>query len=161
MGQDCERYLDALKKCALFDGIEEEDIKQILHCLNCRITQYENNKYIVLLQQELDGVGIILRGEAAFVKETARGNRVVPFTFHAGDMFGEVLMLSQQTRWSMTVQALTACSVVFINPEKIINVCDNVCSRHKVLLTNLVRLISKKAYTQAEQISAGPKNRER
>lgn len=146
MGPDYTAYLDALEKCALFDDIKENEIAKILHCLNYRIVPYEKNDFIIYLNQNLDGVGIVLKGEAAVVKENFNGNRVVVNTFYKGDMFGEVLILSRESQWPATVQALSDCVIMFINPEKILEICDTVCSHHKVLLLNLVRVVSKKAY---------------
>jgi CRP-like cAMP-binding protein len=146
MGPDYTAYMDALKKCVLFDDIGEIEINKILHCLNYRIIQYKKNDYMILLNQKLDGVGIVLNGEAAVVKENINGNRIIVNTFHVGEMFGEVLILSRETEWPATIQALSDCVIMYINPEKILDICENVCSHHKVLLSNLVRVVSKKAY---------------
>lgn len=146
MGQDYMDYLDSLEKCVLFDGIAENDIQKILHCLEYRIVQYKKNEYAALIDQKLDGVGIVLEGEAAVVKENLNGNRTIVNIFHIGEMFGEVLILCRENRWPATIQAITDCTIMFIHPERILDFCDTVCSHHKVLLANLVLVVSKKAY---------------
>lgn len=146
MSQDYTDYLDALEKCVLFDGIAEEEIKKILHCLEYRIVHYKKSDYAALMDQLLEGVGIVLRGEAAVIKESPNGNRTLVNVFHIGEMFGEVLILSMAYKWPATIQALTDCTIMYIHPEKILDICDNVCSHHKVLLANLVRVVAKKAF---------------
>ncbi len=146
MSYDYMDYLDALEKCVLFDGIAEEEIKKILHCLEYRIVHYNKNDYAALMDQLLEGVGIVLTGEAAVVKENPNGNRTLVNVFHVGDMFGEVLILSMARKWPATIQALSDCAIMYIHPEKILDICDNVCSHHRVLLANLVRVVAKKAF---------------
>lgn len=146
MSKDYSDYMDALEKCVLFDDINGDEIKKILHCLEYRIIQYKKNDYAALLDQLVDGVGIVLRGEAAVIKESPNGNRTIVNVFHMGDMFGEVLILSMAQKWPATIQALTDCTIMYVHPEKILDICDNVCSHHKVLLANLVRVVARKAF---------------
>lgn len=146
MEQDYLDYLDSLEKCVLFDGIDETEIKKILQCLEYRIVQHKKNEYPAQIDQKLDGVGIVLEGEAAVVRENLNGNRIIVNIFDVGEMFGEVLILSGENRWPAKIQALTDCVIMYVHPEKILDICENVCSQHKVLLTNLVRVVSKKAY---------------
>ena len=61
-------------------------------------------------------------------------------------MFGEVLILSMATKWPATIQALSDCVIMYIHPEKILDICESVCSHHKVLLANLVRVVARKAF---------------
>lgn len=146
MSQDYTDYLDALEKCVLFDNIHEDEINKILHCLEYRIVQYKKGDYAALMDQLLEGVGIVLCGELAVIKESPNGNRTLVNVFHIGEMFGEVLILSMTYKWPATIQALTDCTIMYVHPEKILDICDNVCSHHKVLLANLVRAVAKKAF---------------
>jgi CRP/FNR family transcriptional regulator, dissimilatory nitrate respiration regulator len=144
--------IEALKKCALFEGIEEGELKQILKCLQTRIVQYKKNDYAIIFEDRLDGVGIVLDGEAAVVKESLNGNRTRVNIFHAGDMFGEVIALSGEHKWPATIQALTDCAIMYIHPERILDFCDTICSHHRVLLINLVRVVTQKAYLLSRKV---------
>ncbi len=139
-------HMDAIKKCALFEGIEENEIQQILKCLQHRIADYKKNDYAAFSEDRLDGVGIVLSGEVSVVKESLNGNRTRVNIFRTGDMFGEVIALCREEKWPASIQALTDCTILYIHPEKILDFCDNICSHHKVLLANLVRVVSQKAY---------------
>lgn len=139
-------YIDAVKKCALFEGIEEGELHQILKCLRFRIAEYKKNDYAALSDGRLEGVGIVLEGEAAVVKETLNGKCTRVKIFYPGDMFGEVIALRREEKWPASIQALTDCTIMYIHPEKIIEFCDNICSHHRVLLANLVRVLTEKAY---------------
>lgn len=140
------RYMDDIKKCALFKGIEEKEIGQILECLRYRIVELKKNDYAAVSDDRYNGVGVVLGGEVAAVKESLDGNRTRVNIFRAGDMFGEVIAICKQERWPASVQALTDSTILYIHPEKILEFCDNICSHHRLLMANLVRIISQKAY---------------
>lgn len=145
-------YVKLIKKCALFNGIEETEIGQILKCLQYRIIEYKKNEYTALLDDKVNGVAILLDGEAAVVKESLNGNRTRMNIFHAGEMFGETISLSKEEKWPASVQALTDCTVLYIHLEKILDFCDNICLQHKTLLANLVRMVSQKAYNLSRKV---------
>jgi CRP-like cAMP-binding protein len=139
-------YLGAIRKCALFEGIEEGELRQILKCLQARVVEYGKNEYAALSDDKMNGVGVVLSGEAAVVKESLNGNRTRVNIFKAGEMFGEVIALRREERWPASIQALTDCTIMYIHPERILDFCDNICSHHRVLLANLVRVVTQKAY---------------
>jgi CRP/FNR family transcriptional regulator, dissimilatory nitrate respiration regulator len=145
-------YMNAIKKCALFEGIEGEELHKILHCLQYRIAEYEKNDYAAISDNKLDGVGIVLDGEVAVVKESVSGNRTRVNIFHPGEMFGEVISLCREEKWPASIQALTDCTILYIHPEKILDFCESICSHHKILLANLVRIVSQKAYILSRKV---------
>lgn len=145
-------YLKAIKSCALFEGIEDNEIRQILTCLQYRIEDYRKNDFAAMTEDRLNGVGIVLRGEAAVVKESLNGNRTRVNIFRPGDMFGETLAITREEKWPSSIQALTDTTILFIHPEKILDFCESICSQHKQLLTNLVRLVSQKAYLLSRKV---------
>lgn len=140
------RFIAEIKKCALFEGLEEEELKKILNCLQYRIVEYKKNDYTAMSDEKLDGVGVLLIGEVAVVKESFNGNRTRVNIFRPGDMFGEIIALCRAEKWPASIQALTDCTILYVHPERILDFCDNICSHHKLLLANLVRVVSQKAY---------------
>jgi CRP-like cAMP-binding protein len=138
-------YLEKLSQTILFRGIGINDIPHVLDCLDYRIVEFKKNDYIVKINDHLSGVFVVLAGEAAVVKENYSGNKIIVNTFHEGDFFGEAIAFCGYDTWPGTVQALTDCALMFIHPEKILNMCDRPCNYHKVILANMIRVISKKA----------------
>ena len=145
-------HMEAIQNCALFEGIGEIDIRQILTCLKARVVELKKNDYAAVSDGRYEGVGIVLKGEAAIVKESLDGNRTRVNIFRAGDMFGEVVAICKSDRWPASVQALTDCTILYVHPEKILDFCDNICSHHRLLLANLVRIVSQKAYLLSRKV---------
>ncbi len=91
-------------------------------------------------------LGVILSGEAAVTKETAAGNRVIMTVVGPGELFGEIAAFSENKYWPATVIAQNSCRVIFLQPEKIVGYCNNNCGRHRLLIMNMLKIISEKAF---------------
>jgi len=140
-----EEYLLALQKSELFKGIQSDNLKQMMGCLKPIITNYKKNDYIVTSGNVLDGVGIVLSGAAAVIKESKDGNRHIMKMLSIGDTFGEIVVFSKKNRWPATVIALEKCTVFFLPKNKIISECDNVCPWHRELVRNMLGIVSNMA----------------
>lgn len=140
-----EKYLEDVSKVSLFQGIEKADIAAMLNCLKPRVCSYEKNDYIVTGGDAYESVGIVLRGAATVSKENAKGDRVVMTILKQGGIFGEIIAFSRQMTWPATVQAQEACVILFLPRGKIIGECDQMCSWHRTLIQNFLRVISERA----------------
>ncbi len=134
-----------LRKSTLFRGINDEELSNLLNCLNPKIIEYKKNDYIAVAGDRFDSIGILLKGEASIIKENASGSLTIVDILKPGDLFGEVLVFSDQSFWHSTIQALKDSRVMFLTREKILGECKNVCPWHKMLIQNMLRIISEKA----------------
>ena len=75
--------------CRLFAGIDGEELKVMLECLNPAIRSYKKDEYLSVQGDDLYGLGVLLAGEALVVKENAAGERVIMAVLGAGDIFGD------------------------------------------------------------------------
>lgn len=134
-----------LSESPLFKDITNNDLSSLLYCLKPKIHMYKRNGYIAIAGDRFDSIGIILQGEATVNKENAAGNRTILTILKPGDMFGEILVFSDQSFWPATIQAHQTCKVLFLSRDKIIGRCKNVCPWHNMLIKNMLRIISEKA----------------
>ncbi len=137
--------MESLKRCRLFHSLKQEDINYLLECLHPRIKNYQKNELITIAGDELAEFGILLSGEAAVTKENAAGSRIILTVLGPGELFGEIAAFSGNRRWPATVFAQGKCTALFLQPEKIIGYCDNSCGNHRMLIQNMLRIISEKA----------------
>ncbi len=140
-----DKYIDMLKNVTLFDDINKEDLILMLSCLKPKIMTYSRNDYITIAGKEFDSVGIILEGEAIISKENAAGNRSVINIITPGEMFGEMVAFSKQSKWPATVQAKESCIVFFLSRGKIVGECEKMCKWHNTLIQNMLKIISERA----------------
>ncbi|KAB2954261.1 Crp/Fnr family transcriptional regulator [Heliorestis acidaminivorans] len=134
-----------LAECALFQGIEPLVIDEMLFCLDLKSFRYKKNDTIALAGEPLESIGILLKGEALVLKETAAGHRAIMILLNPGDLFGEMVVFSKNSSWPATVIAQEESEVLFISRRKLLGQCDNSCTWHQKLIENMLRIISEKA----------------
>ena len=135
----------ALRKSPLFTGISDQELLYLLNCLKPKTYTYKRGDYIVVEGNSFDSIGILRYGEATVSRENASGNRVIISTLKPGSMFGEIFVFSGQTLWLSTIQAQKDSTVIFLQRDKIVGECGNVCPWHKKLIWNLLKIISDEA----------------
>jgi CRP-like cAMP-binding protein len=140
-----QKWLTVLATCTLFQGINSEEIKRVLGCFNPRISSYAKNECITVEGEKFNGIGIVLEGEVLVAKENAAGNRVIIEINGPGKLFGEIAAFSGNGVWPATVVAQGACAAMLLPPEKMVNSCERSCANHKLLIMNMLRIISSKA----------------
>jgi len=140
-----QKYLKEITEMSLFQGIERLDIETMLNCLKPRVGCYKRSDYIVTSGDTYDSVGIVLKGTATVTKENAAGNRIVMTLIKQGDIFGEIVAFSSLVTWPATVQAQEACEVLFLPRSKIVGDCDRMCTWHRILIQNFLRILSERA----------------
>ncbi|ABZ82630.1 transcriptional regulator, crp/fnr family [Heliomicrobium modesticaldum Ice1] len=142
MDREGKRLLPA---CPLFDGLEPAVVKEMLVCLEPRMNQYKKSDTIAFAGEAFDSIGILLKGEARVIKETAAGHRSMMAVVRPGGLFGEIVVFSSNAVWPATVIAQEECQVLFIPRRKLVEQCERSCAWHRVLIQNMLRIISEKA----------------
>ncbi|QGG48089.1 Crp/Fnr family transcriptional regulator [Heliorestis convoluta] len=134
-----------LAKCALFQGIETVVIDEMLFCLDLKSFRYKKNETIALTGEPFESIGILIKGEALVIKETAAGHRSMMALLQPGDLFGEMVVFSKNSTWPATVIAQEESEAWFISRRKLLGQCENSCTWHRTLIENMLRIISEKA----------------
>jgi CRP-like cAMP-binding protein len=140
-----DKWPDALSKCRLFKGIEEDEREIMLECIRPKVFSYSKNGMICIEGDSFTGIGIILSGKATIAKENSAGNRMIMEMLGPGDMFGEMVAFSGNGVWPATVMAQSPLSVIFMPAKMILSQCRKLCPSHRMLLVNMLEVISKKA----------------
>lgn len=140
------KWLNAISKSPLFNNIPEDFLPEIISCLTARAVPYKKNEVVAMDGETFTGVGLILCGEVAVVKENYAGSRTILSILYKGDIFGEIAAFNGENKWPSTVLAQSDCTILYIHPEKILGYCQRSCSAHRMLLNNMLRVISFKAY---------------
>lgn len=140
-----ESYVSILVKVSLFQGIERTDLTTMLGCLEPKLSTYKKNDFITIAGEKFESVGIMLEGEAVVIKENAAGNRVVMDLLKPGDIFGEVVVFAEDAVWPGSVVAQEASKALFIPRQKIIGQCQRMCPWHRMIIRNMLKIVSEKA----------------
>jgi CRP-like cAMP-binding protein len=140
-----QKDMEILLKSALFKGITTSELPPLIKCLEPKINTYKKSDLIAVSGDNFSSVGIVLNGEICISKENAAGGRIVMAVLKPGEMFGEIIVFSNQSVWPSTVQAQVDCRIIFIDRERITGVCSKACAFHKTLVRNMLSIISERA----------------
>ncbi|HEY8345263.1 MAG TPA: Crp/Fnr family transcriptional regulator [Bacillota bacterium] len=138
-------YIDPLKTAGLFQGVATPDLLAMLGCLEPKLNTYRRNDFIAVSGEEFESLGIILQGEAAVIKENATGDRIVIDILEPGALCGAEVVFTKEPVWPNSVVAQKASEVLFISRQKILGQCYKVCLHHRLIIENMLRIVSEKA----------------
>lgn len=140
-----QKWIKVLSTCALFNGINSDNLQGVLHCLKPKVNSYEKNEWVTAAGEKIAGLGIVLSGEVVVAQENAAGNRVIITVDGPGEMFGEMTAFLESVESPATVMARAACTVMFLPAGKVVSCCENSCASHKLMITNMLKIVSEKA----------------
>ena len=138
-------YIGPLKKAGLFQGVTTPDLLTMLGCLEPKLNTYRRNDFIAVSGEKFESVGILLQGEATVIKENATGNRIVIDILEAGALCGAEVVFTKEPVWPNSVVAQEASKVLFVSRQKILGQCYKVCLCHRLIIENMLKIVSEKA----------------
>ncbi len=139
-----KKYLEILKKCPLFNGIEETNLLTMLHCLGARIASFEK-KYTVFAEGSSSRyIGILLSGSAQVSRVDYYGNRSILTEIRASEVFAEAFAFADVPTLPINVIANETCEVMFIDSTHILHTCSNNCGFHQKMIFNLMKDLASK-----------------
>ncbi|MDY5345726.1 MAG: Crp/Fnr family transcriptional regulator [Eubacteriales bacterium] len=139
-----EKYVNALKKSALFAGIEQNEILSLLHCVDAKVLNYKKGEFVLRQGDEMVDIALLLDGSLHIQSDDYWGNRSILGHVSGGEIFGEAYVLSHDSRILNDVVAVENSVVMFINAKRIISVCSSTCVFHTKVVQNMFLVISEK-----------------
>lgn len=136
--------IEILRKCPLFDGMNDAQINAMLSCLSARRKEYSGGEYILAAGDKASAVGIVLNGCVQIVKEDVWGGRAIIGIAQAGELFGEALPYLENNILPVSVIAAERTQALLMDPEKLLAACASVCQYHTRLIMNLVGIMAEK-----------------
>ena len=147
-----KKYLQILKKCPLFLGIDENDLSVMLGCLGARVETFDKRYTIFAEGNPAKYIGIVLSGTAQTVANDYYGNRSILATSSVADLIGETFACADVESIPVSVVAHEPCEVMFIECQRILRSCSNACGFHATMIFNLMKDLAKKNIMFHERI---------
>ena len=147
-----EKYINILKKCPLFKGIEEDNIVALLSCLNAQAREYDRNEFIFIAGERTKYIGIVLRGAVHILREDYMGERTVLTNIERGELFGEAFSCAEVDSIPVSVLAAKKSKILLIDYKRIITSCSAACTFHKGLIKNMIKILAQKNIMLTQKI---------
>ncbi len=138
-----------LKENILFRGMTSEEIDQLLNNTDHMHKNYSHGEVIVHQGDIIENIGIMMSGNAVGKKYTPDGEEIIVSYIGVNSIFGDVLSGAIGFASPVTVQAQSACTVLFINYEQLL--FSHSPLTHRVL-QNMIQNISRKYFAQNKRM---------
>ena len=136
--------MDALKNCALFADVEENDLAALLGCLGANREVYPKKAAILKQGDKAEVMGIVLRGSVRIEQVDWFGMRSVLGQAEAGDLFAETFACAGVDSLPVSVIATEDTEVMLMDCTRILYACSNACEFHRRIIFNLMRVLAQK-----------------
>lgn len=147
-----EEYIELLFDTPLFENIDRKDLKSLLTCLKPRSKSYEKGNYITHSGESIDSIGVVLSGAVQMQKEDVWGNKSILALMPEKSIFGETFVCSRSCQSTVSFQAASDCTVMFLSFDRILHACSVACDFHSRLIDNVVILIAQKNIQLMEKL---------
>ncbi len=158
-----KKYLEIIKKCPLFYGIEEENLIKMLGCLGARVESFDKKYTIIAEGSPAKYIGIVLSGSAQIFQIDYYGNKSIIGNIAPSQVFAEAFACAEMSSVPVTVIASEPSDIMIIDCNRILHTCSNNCGFHRQLIFNLLRDLAKKTlmFHQKIEITSKRSTREK
>ena len=147
-----EAYLGALRRVALFHGMEDRELLSMLDCLGARLRQYSKGDVIFHAGDPATHLGAVLTGQVQVSRTKADGQRVVMGEIRPGGLFAESFACARAESLPVTVTAAADAAVLLIDCGRISAPCSAACTFHTRLISNLLQVLAEKNLSLAGKL---------
>ena len=136
--------IELIKENLLFEGIEDEQLRQLLTCAKARHAKYKKGDLIFYQDDEKETLYILLKGQVAIMKHLISGKKNILYEISVGQIFGEHCFFEKKQAYQYGAQARTDVEVLELPWFFFHCFCGNACERHRRFVKNMVELLAKK-----------------
>lgn len=148
-----QKYLPILRSCPFFNGMRDEEILSILHCVQASTTTRPRGFYILRAGDTTEVMGLVLSGSVLILQEDLWGHRNILSKCTAGDFFGEPYAATSGTVLNVNAVAEDDCTLLFLNVKRLLTSCPTACDHHQKLIRNLVSVLANRLLVFNDKIT--------
>ncbi len=145
-------YLKLLQTSALFEGISEDEILQLLVCLNANIRVFGRGETVLRLGEDLEHIGLVLNGRVLVFRDGLLGERTLIAQVSKGGLFAEALAFARIRELPVSVEALEKSEILFLKSAKLLATCHSNCVFHRTLVSNMMSILAQKSLLLSSKI---------
>ena len=139
-----KNYFEILRKCPLFNSIEDESLAAMLGCLAAKERRYKKGDTIFAEGEAAKYLGIVLAGNVKIVRVDYYGSRSILASIEASQIFGEAFVCAGLQSLPVHVIASEETAVLLLDAQRVTRCCSKACSFHSQIIFNLLTVMAKK-----------------
>ena len=138
-----EKYYNQIKNSPVFYGMNDEELRGLLECFHARVRKYEKEEMIIRQGDVISNIYLILDGGVNIEKDSYWGRRIIISRLGKNQNLALSFVGSKNVESSVDAITVEYTLVLILSYEKCTSMCQNACTRHKVLINNLFQILSK------------------
>ena len=147
-----KKYLEILKKCPLFENVEDESLLRMLTCFGARVDFYDK-KYTVFAEgSRAKYIGIVLSGSVQVIQVDYYGNRSILSVIGEGELFAEAFACAETKEIPVSIIANEPSEIMLIDSSHVLHTCHNNCGFHQQIVFNLMKDLALKTIAFHQRI---------
>lgn len=141
-----------LANTALFRGTSSLEAEAMLDCLGAMERGYAKGEQIYHSGDYVTDLGMVLSGSTLIQTDDLWGNTTVLDKIGPGQIFAETYACVPGEPLMVDVVAAEESQVLFLNVERVLQVCPHTCAHHSKLIRNLLLLSAQKNLNLSRKI---------
>ena len=148
-----KEFLSVIKTSPLFFGISEDEILEMLTCLDAKKASYKKSEFILRSGDSTEAIGLMLSGSVLIIQDDIWGNRNILSKIGPGQTFAAAFACAPGAVLNVTVAAETDVIVMFLNVKRVLNICSSACTHHGRIVRNLLGELAQKNLRSGEKLT--------
>ena len=142
-----DEIIKKLKKNYLFHMLEEHEIFELCKNNTFLLKKFDKGAIIANEEDQCSSISLILKGSVEISRLYSCGKEIVISNLKDGDIFGEAIIFSRESKYPATVIALEQCEILYINKNELLSlfsVNEKVLEGFLSVLSNKVLMLNSK-----------------
>lgn len=138
-----DQYMFVLRNSPFFQGISDQEIQSVLHCVSAEIVRKPKDSYIFRVGDSTQAMGLVLSGSVLSIQEDLWGHRNILDRFGVGEYFAEPFAAIPGAVLNVSIVAAEDCEIMLLNMNRLMQTCVSACAHHNKLIRNLVSVMAR------------------
>lgn len=136
----------------LFQGISQEEIKQLLPCLGGQEKNFQKDEVIFYAGDTTTRMGLVLSGSVNIIVNFYWGSSQIFGHVGAGDIFGQNYAAIPGQELNCDIAAAEPSKILFMDMNRLLTTCRGGCAFHTRIICNLVRISAQRSLSLSSRM---------
>ena len=132
------RYIGVIKMCELFSGIDDNELTDVLTCLNAEVKSFRKGDTVCRAGEFANSAGVVLTGRIYLESNDFLGNKSIVTEFTPGRCFGESYAFAKNVTMPFNIVAKENSDILVFDMRRLAAPCVKDCMNHRMLTDNLL-----------------------
>lgn len=147
-----KKFFPVICSSPLFSGITENELTAMLSCLDTRKKDFPKEAFVLRNGDTVEAIGLILSGSVLIVQDDIWGNRNILSKAVPGKTFATAFACAPGSKLNVDVITETPVTIMFLNVNRILNVCPSACTHHNRIIRNILGELAEKNLRFSEKL---------